>query len=145
MINSAITLIVAIVGILGTLGGVFLGHLLTRSWQREQWLRDCRKDELRVLLDALSDYFTNLLDLHREGYPQGPAEQEKLADLKAKFFRTVHSRLFIAGDVERLDIEVKWMEAVNKYRADFDILPLVASFDAINRSLVKAALEHRKG
>jgi predicted MFS family arabinose efflux permease len=43
MQQESVTLIVAGLGIGGTLGGIIVGHFLARSWQREQWLLDCRK------------------------------------------------------------------------------------------------------
>jgi len=50
---NIITLAVATVGIAGTLCGVLIGHFLTRSWQRKQWLQDRRKEEFRELMTYL--------------------------------------------------------------------------------------------
>jgi hypothetical protein len=47
------TLIVAGLGIAGTLGGILVGHLLTRSWQQRQWLLDNRRQEYREVLNAV--------------------------------------------------------------------------------------------
>jgi hypothetical protein len=55
MQNSTITLVVAVVGIAGTLGRVVLGQWMSRSWQREQWLLDNRKQEYCELLSAVSN------------------------------------------------------------------------------------------
>jgi hypothetical protein len=55
MQQGTVTLIVASVGIAGSLGGVLLGQHMTRSWQQRQWPMDQRKDEFRELIAALAD------------------------------------------------------------------------------------------
>ena len=54
--QGSVTLIAAGFGV----SGVLLGHYLTRSWQREQWRLDRRREEYRELITALSDLFTNM-------------------------------------------------------------------------------------
>jgi hypothetical protein len=130
-----------------TLGGVVIGSLLTylfsRSAQRENWLRDCRKEEFRELLRALSDHFTILQEFERLAYHQTPEERERLTDAQANFFRVVHSRIYIAYDVKRLNIKNKWIDAVKVYCAQPD-KPDLQTFDKayyeVNDAIVKAAL-----
>ena len=43
-----------VITVIGTLGGVFLGQYYGGKSQREQWLRDNKKEECRELLTALS-------------------------------------------------------------------------------------------
>ena len=130
-----------------TLGGVVVGSLLTylftRSAQREQWLRDCRKEEFRELLRALSDHFTILREFDRLTYHQTPAEREKLTDAEADFFRLVHSRIYIADDVDRLNIKNKWIDAVKEYCAQPDkpdLQTFYKAYNEVNGAIVKAAL-----
>jgi membrane protein YqaA with SNARE-associated domain len=48
-----LTLTFATCGAIGSLVGVVIGHLLTRSWQHKQWLLDNKKQEYRELLSNL--------------------------------------------------------------------------------------------
>ena len=143
MQQETVTLVVAGMGIVGTLGGSVVGHLLSRSTQREQWERDCRKEEFRELLRALSDHFTILREFERLTYHQTPEEREKLTDAEANFFRIVHSRIYIADDVDQLNIKNRWIDAVKRYRAQPD-KPDLQTFDKayyeVNDAIVKAAL-----
>ena len=133
-----------------TLGGVVVGSLLTylftRSTQREQWLRDCRKEEFRELLRALSDHFTILREFERLVHHQTPVERERLTNAEADFFRVVHSRIYIANDVNHLNIKNRWINAVKKYCAQPDKPDLQTFYEAyneVNGAIVKAALRAR--
>jgi hypothetical protein len=128
-----------------TLGGVVIGSLLTylstRSAQRAQWLRDCRKEEFRELLRALSEHFAILSEFWR--IVQTPEDREKLTDAEANFFRVVHSRIYIADDVNRLGIKNKWSDAVKRYRANPqapDLQTFYKAYCEVNGTIVNAAL-----
>jgi hypothetical protein len=41
-------------GAIGPLVGIFVGHVLIRSWQQKQWMLDRRKEEWRELLTTLT-------------------------------------------------------------------------------------------
>jgi hypothetical protein len=49
-----VTVFLTIWAAVGPLLGIVVGHYLTRSWQRRQWLADNRKDEYRKLLAGLN-------------------------------------------------------------------------------------------
>src|SRR4249920_2709756 len=48
-----LTLFFTIWAAAGPLVGILIGHYLTRSWQRTQWIADNQKEEYRRLLTAL--------------------------------------------------------------------------------------------
>ena len=130
-----------------TLGGVVIGSLLTyfltRKAQREQWLRDCEKEEFRELLRALSDHLTILREFERLAYHQTPEERKALTDAEANFFSTVHSRILTADDVGRLNIDLKWSNAVKGYCAHVekpDLDTLYKVYSEVNSAIVNAAL-----
>src|ERR1700728_4484457 len=54
--DQSFTLIVSSVGIAGALGGIVIGHFLTRSAQHQQWVRDNRKEEFREVVTAMSQF-----------------------------------------------------------------------------------------
>lgn len=58
-----LTIASAVWAVVAPLVGIFLGHYLTRSWQREQWLRDCRKEEFRELLTTFTRSYATLVPL----------------------------------------------------------------------------------
>jgi hypothetical protein len=122
---------------IGPLLGVFVGALLARSWDKKKWMDDNRKEESRELLAALSNSFTTMLDLYGHMRPQSTEDQDKLADAKASFFRTVHDRMFIASDVRELELETTWLQALNNYKENFDVDKLAKVYDTISRDIVR--------
>lgn len=102
MDQSSIALIAAAFGV----GGVLMGHYLTRSWQREQWLLDRRKEEYRELICALSTVFTNM---QRFGMGTGtPDFNIKLAQTNADSYRVIRDRIFIADEIANAHIMERW-------------------------------------
>jgi hypothetical protein len=97
------TIILAIWGAVGPLIGVRYGQELAKRWQREQWIRENRKEECRELLDAI--------------YEQSPSatfvssEQMLSEDNLLRIFK---SRIFIAEDLARLNVQQRWNDMHNK-------------------------------
>jgi hypothetical protein len=77
MDQQTVTLIVAGLGIGGTLGGIVVGHVLTRSWQEEQWLLNNRKEEFRELMTALARSFSTIERIKLGGIPSSVVDPEK--------------------------------------------------------------------
>lgn len=140
MQQATVTLIVAGLGIGGTLGGIVVGHVLTRSWQRKQWILDNRKEEFRELLTALAESLRIQMTKHA-GALLNASEQKALIDAQAMVMRTIRDRIFIANDVERLNIENVWSAAVMSHHRTLDITPLAYTYRSIRDEVVKAATE----
>jgi hypothetical protein len=51
----------------------------------------------------------------------------------------MRSRLFIAHDVERLDVEGRWQAALGNFQKASDVKEFVAAYDAIDQTIVEAA------
>jgi hypothetical protein len=66
MEQTTVTLIVGGLGIFGTLAGVVSGHFLSRSWQREQWLLDKRREEYRELINLIAGAYTTFIHILEE-------------------------------------------------------------------------------
>ena len=107
------TLIVAAFGIVGTFGAPLVALKVNRSWQREQWVRDERLKEYRELLDALAESFRLEMLGHNNMLAQD--ELRSLAEATSQVTKVVRSRVFIAAEVHRLDIEQRWIEARTIY------------------------------
>jgi len=106
------TIILAIWGAVGPLVGVRYGQELAKRWQREQWIRENRKEECRELLDAI--------------YEQSPSrtavsyEQMLSQDSPSRISK---SRIFIAEDLARLNVQQRWRDMLN------NVVDKKASFD----------------
>jgi oligoendopeptidase F len=106
------TIILAIWGAVGPLVGVRYGQELAKRWQREQWIRENRKEECRELLDAI--------------YEQSPSrtavsyEQMLSQDSLSRISK---SRIFIAEDLARLNVQQRWRDMLN------NVVDKKASFD----------------
>src|ERR1700679_2527183 len=100
--DHSFTLIVSSVGIGGTLGGIVVGHFLTRSWQQKQWLLDNRRQEYRELLSAITSAYMAIVhvdELKASGkytQPDLGLESER-AQIDA--YRTLRDRILIADEL----------------------------------------------
>ncbi len=136
--QSSVTLIAAGFGV----GGALLGHYLTRSWQREQWNLDRRREEYRELITALSDVFTSM---QRSGMFMGDQDRAlKLEIIKANAFRAIRDRILIAEELRETDILKRWaiaFDPVDHFSHDNQTWKKFAEeYSTINNILVKMAL-----
>jgi len=136
--QSSVTLVAAGFGI----GGVVLGHYLTRSWQRDQWRLDRRREEYRELISALSETFTSM---QRSGVYMGDADRAlKLEIIKANSYRVIRDRILIAQDLRDADILNRWASAFhpvdNFSHGKEHWAQFATEYSAIMETLVKMAL-----
>jgi hypothetical protein len=136
--QGSVTLIAAGFGV----GGVLLGHYLTRSWQREQWRLDRREEEYRQLITALSDVFTSM---QRCTIYMGNQDRAlKLEIIKANAYRVIRDRILIAEELRDANILERWARAfypVDSFTHDKQTwTKFVDEYEAINDTLVKMAL-----
>jgi hypothetical protein len=96
------TIILAIWGAVGPLVGVRYGQELAKRWQREQWIRENRKEECRELLNAIYEQFPSRTTL--------TYEQMFSQDNLSRIFK---SRIFIAEDLARLNVQPRWRDMFN--------------------------------
>lgn len=138
MDQGSVTLIAAGFGV----GGVLLGHYLTRSWQREQWRLDHREEEYRQLTTALSDVFTKMQRSHM--YMGNQDRALKLEIIKANAFRVIRDRIIIAEELRDANILERWGRAfgpVDNFSQERQTWAKFADeYKAINDTLVKMAL-----
>ena len=140
MQQSTVTLIVALVGIIGTLGGVFIGQRMSQTWQREQWIRDKRNEEFRELLMALADSLRVEMTMYA-GAVMGADQQRLLVDTHSNTMRTIRSRIFVADLVERCQIELRWSQAIDAHQKSLDVVPLARTFAMIRGEIVTEAIK----
>jgi hypothetical protein len=134
-----ITLVIAGLGIAGTLGGIIVGHLLTRSWQRKQWLMDQRQSEFRELVLALEESLRAYLTkwLFTEAFTK--EEHKEIFIRQSGFLKVVRTRIFTSKDMVRLNADERWGEAIHDYKKDGDTELFRNSYESLMRDLVKTA------
>ena len=142
MQQTTIALVVTSVGITGTLAGVVMGHLLTRSWQQEQWLRDKRWQEYRELISAVTSSYIALIRLDAvRGTPASTRElSEEVNAIKHEAFRVIRDRLIIAKEIESGLVLDRWDEAVSNYDRDGNVRRLAERFTGLNSLVIHLAL-----
>jgi hypothetical protein len=136
--QETVTLVVAGFGIAGTFGGMFLGQSMSQSWQREQWLLYRRIEELRELLDALTDGLRVAM-MWRPGAVLDSDQQRVIVESQSNAMRVIKNRVFIIDMVERCQLELKWCEALAEHQSTFDIVAFTIVFNDLRREIVMAA------
>jgi hypothetical protein len=132
-----LTIALGIWAAIGPLLGIFVGHLLTRSWQREQARLDNIKAEYRELLTALADAYTTFIRL-------GPRDEEvanAFDEARAASLRVMHDRIYIAERVEREKWLFCWIGMIENYKTDSDRLTLTNAFTDFQEKIRRAAFE----
>ena len=140
MQQETVTLIVAGLGIGGTLGGIVVGHFLTKSWQREQWLLDCRKEEFRELLKVLTRSFATICFYSGMRVMVGDEKKaQEAAQTDAQ--TTIRDRIYIADDIARLDIYKIWRKATDEFQQDRVYIAFSEKYALIRAMIIKAATD----
>ena len=144
MEQETVTIVVASLGAVTTLGGIIFGHFLSRSSQREQWMLDRRHEEFQELLGALA------ASMHAEVEAMyqselTPEERKDKTRRTADFFQNVQTRIFTFTDVKRLDLKREWLAAVNAHLASrpHDLETFEKAYQTLTRGLVDAATVQR--
>jgi hypothetical protein len=132
-VTSAFSLLAAVTA-------AFIVHWLTRSREHRVWVRDCRMKEWQELLNSLTHAYMTLL-LSPPGLKMNvlTPEEEPKKDALADVDIVLGTRIFIAKDVERLDVRKKWADNVSSFLAFHDKAAFKTRFQALRLSVVEAA------
>jgi hypothetical protein len=143
MQQETITLIVAGLGIVGTLTSGPLTQFIAKRSQREQWERDKKTEEFRELLDALTVAYLERCEIARNAVIMtNPFESDQTdgeveptaAEMTA--YRLLRTRLFTAIDLEAEDVTKRWTTAFMKFRSDGGIEEFATRFSNISATIV---------
>lgn len=128
--------------IFGPLIGILIGSWLTTRNQRKQWIMDNKRDEYRELLTTIADTGSNLLVLYgaKPGFTIGPGTQ-MTGEVLRKSVDTIYNRLFVSGQIARLDILTRWKNAISALQDTRDVNAFGESMDGIMNDIRKAAVE----
>jgi hypothetical protein len=128
--------------VIAPLVGIFIGHLLGRSWQREQWLRDKRYEDYQAVLSGVTSAYMSIIRVHkvRETSHYTPEMVQDVERIKADSFRVLRDRIFIADELETTNISGKWDSAVTNFEMPGRDERLFADrFSQLNTQLVRMA------
>jgi hypothetical protein len=137
---------VAAFGIVSAFVGGLINQRMTRNAQHEQWFMDQRKEEWRELLTALAEALRSLLRL-RIAAGLDSDDERAIVAVQSNTFRVIRDRIFIAADVERLNIENRWSKACMDHHKSLDPVELGKQYDILRREIVNIATDatnHRR-
>ena len=128
-------------GLSGVVIGALLVQFLSRSSERKQWIRDCRKEEFRELLTALSKAYVNI-SLFRPVKDLPKEQLLEMYNLWAAALITIRDRLYISADVAELDLARKWIAADDAFKKDKSVDEFTKRYNELNSAIVEAARKH---
>lgn len=114
----------------------FIVHILTQSREREKWILDCKKQEYRELLDALSNLFVKNMDAKGDYIGE---EGKRLKEAAMHFTRIVWDRLYVTNDLPLKELEAEWYTAAKLFSKTHDYDDLLKAYTLISQRIVRAA------
>lgn len=139
------TIILAVWAAVGPLVGVRYGSELSKRAQREQWINDNAKQECREVLSTLTTAFAVIVRYHAvpiSGPPisaQDSGEMRERDEVERRSLETLHSRLFIADELEKRQIRERWVKAIRQYEDSADHATFSREFGGISHEIRKIA------
>ena len=121
--DHTFTLVVSSVGIIGALGGIVIGHFLTRSSQHKEWLRDNRKQEFKELVSGMSQYIVEHMSYVASKDSRLPQSEQAYVDSMKATSVMLCDRIYIHDDLDKRDIPKRFLQIMEHFRdsgPDFD-------------------------
>jgi hypothetical protein len=134
---TAIAILVAAIGFVGVLGGAYV----VSRHQRKLWIADNKRSEYRRLLTTLTRTFLNVVRLHAVGVAIQSREQRKLFTLEIESLAVIRDRLFIAQELEEINLLHRWTNAMRNYDRSMDYDEFARQFRLISRDIKREARE----
>jgi hypothetical protein len=116
-------------GFIGALGV----HLLTQSREREKWILDCKKQEFKELMSALTESYVWTIRL------RGPSDEEMQkshAEARANALRVFRDRLYISDDLPLEPFATQWDHTSTLY---MDLRIVRRDYEEIRTAIISAA------
>lgn len=133
----ASTTILGVWAALGPLVGVRYGQVLARRWQREQFIRQSKKEEYHEVLRALAVAISPIIqsELVRE-------EAEIKAGILAENVcrEVLESCIFVAKELGPLKVYKRWGELVQSFRTNKDDSAFAMGYKKLADQIREAAL-----
>lgn len=127
---------------LGPFIGVLIGSWLTMKIQRRLWILDNKRAEYRKLLSTLTDCASKFATIWGvQGVVQGPRDQREINNAARKSANVIFNRLFIAREMQQLNVLVRWKEAISQLQRTHDGPAFGISVGVITNEIRSAALK----
>jgi hypothetical protein len=142
MNQTTIPLIVAFVGISGTVVGIVIGHFLARDWDRRKWLLDRRNEEFRELMTVIATAYLKCGDPR---YHFLEPTVESLMEMNAASTNclvTIQNRIYIAEHIKHLKLDYMWLNAFDSLVKEKNPEKYGATVRKMMDSIVAIAQEH---
>jgi hypothetical protein len=151
MTTSGLTLWAAIGPLAGSVLGIVLGHVLSRSWQFKQWKLENRRQEYREVLTALATAYTAMQRYivepmrwnMRVDLSEQTESERRLEEAKLESFRVLQDRIVIARELELEDIIGRWADAFHNFEHTPDDRKFADRYFKIRDTVVKMARNER--
>jgi len=131
-----------IIGIAGVVLGALLNHYLGNRSRERQWQAETRKAEYRELLTGINESFTTVLALSaKRPFFHDDDYEARLLLAETGAARSVADRIFIAEEVERLEVMRRWTTAARKFASGRDIVAFGNEVNQLSHEIRQAALK----
>jgi len=127
--------------VLTGLVGVLIGAYISNRNQRKHWVADNKRAEYRELLTTMTRTFNTVIILVGPGVALAGNEQRKLIDADSECSIVIKDRIFIADEVDEMDLLKRWHEARQHYGQTYDVGEFASSFGRIMGDLRVSARE----
>lgn len=121
-------------GSIGPLVGVVVGALLARSWDKQKWMKDNRKQECRELLSSIMTAAS--LIISRTLLGDMTVQGDDAYKTSVEVFQT---RIFIEKDVRKFQLLDLWAHAVHDFNRDKERSKFDSVVDRIRSKIVEVA------
>jgi hypothetical protein len=138
LITALFSLIAAIVS--GLVAAIVV-HRLTRSREHEAWIRNCKKEEFRELMSALSASYAMMLNVYGRGDLAllDEDDQKRLHSTKADVARVMQDRIYITEDLPLQEMANSWFIAMRQYERGRDFESFQTKYQGGRDSIIGAA------
>jgi hypothetical protein len=125
----------------GPLTGVMVGAVLARSWDRNKWMNDNRKEEFRDLLDALTDAATRLMAEQEQANraPFGYWNDDEARASHVEALKIIKTRIYIADDLKEMELFDRWSKAIEKMHETKEICHFENVYEGVRNEIVERA------
>jgi hypothetical protein len=103
-----------------TLGGVivgsFLTFFLTKTAQQEHWLRDCRKEEFKEAVTAMSRFVVEHMSYAASQGSKLPQSEQVYLEIMKATSVVLCDRIYIHDDLDGRNIPKRFLEIMEHFR-----------------------------
>lgn len=127
--------------VIGAPAGIVLGSWLATRNQRTHWLLDNKRAEYRELLTTIAEAGGKFVVFYGMQPVVATGEQRFMIGETARTsVDVIYNRLFIADEVEKLNIQRRWEGALSVLQTSHDVNAFGKSLDDITGDIRRAAL-----